>query len=85
MSYSKYFKGAAWVKREKTEWSPKAKLIFRLHLAFWRYRRLSWAFTGNGYCLNNNLPQCWYAVLGEHGGEQARIPGFLPLRQDLQG
>jgi hypothetical protein len=27
MSHSKYLEGTAWMKGEKTQWSPKAKLI----------------------------------------------------------
>jgi hypothetical protein len=27
MSHSKYLEGAAWMKREKTKWSPTAQLI----------------------------------------------------------
>jgi len=34
MSYSKYVEGATWVKREKTEWSPKSKLILAFVLGF---------------------------------------------------
>jgi len=34
MPYSKYLEDAAWVKGEKTEWSPKAKLILAFVLGF---------------------------------------------------
>jgi hypothetical protein len=34
MSYSKYLEDAAWMKKEKTEWSPKAKLILAFVLGF---------------------------------------------------
>ena len=34
MSHSKSLEGAAWMKREKTEWSPKAKLILAFILGF---------------------------------------------------
>jgi hypothetical protein len=34
MSHSKSLQGAAWMKREKTEWSPKAKLILAFVLGF---------------------------------------------------
>jgi hypothetical protein len=34
MSQSKSLEGAAWIKKEKTEWSPKAKLILAFILGF---------------------------------------------------
>ena len=34
MSYSKYLEDAAWMKKEKTEWSPKAKLILAFIMGF---------------------------------------------------
>ena len=34
MSHSKYLEGAALMKREKTTWSPKAKLILAFVLGF---------------------------------------------------
>lgn len=34
MSHSKYLEDAAWVKKEKTQWSPKAKLILAFIIGF---------------------------------------------------
>ena len=34
MSHSNYLEDAVWVKGEKTEWSPKAKLILAFVLGF---------------------------------------------------
>ena len=34
MSYSKYLENAAWMKKEKTAWSPKAKLILAFIIGF---------------------------------------------------
>ena len=34
MSHSNYLEGAVWVKGEKTEWSPKAKLILAFIVGF---------------------------------------------------
>ena len=34
MSHSKYLEGAVWEKGEKTQWSPKAKLILAFIIGF---------------------------------------------------
>jgi hypothetical protein len=34
MDHSKSLQGTAWMKREKTEWTPKAKLILAFALGF---------------------------------------------------